>query len=176
MKSFSMLHFFFPLLSSMQIISLSLSAFHSPSVSEQAKSLKKNKIIWLSLMCFDFPISNPVILPHVGMSIISVFHLHKFGLWTTRISISLWVQPYLQIMKSTVAACAVKPGCVFSFVHHKHINSVNPGCSWDYHIFAFYHFWYFIWSCLHRMMHCDQICRFTAAAQLPLKIQFSSFP
>ena len=88
----------------------------------------------------------------------------------------LRVQPYLQIMKSTAADCAVKPGCVFSFVHHKHINGVNPGCCWNYHIFPFYHFWYFIWFCLHWMIHSKQICHFTAAAQLALKIQFSSSP
>lgn len=108
------------------------STFPSPSVSEKAQ--KKNKIIWLSLMCFDFPISNPVILPHIGMNIISVFHLHKFGLWTTRISIRLAstaVPANYEVFGGSVVA--VKTGC-FSFVQHKHINSVNSGCSFDSHI------------------------------------------
>lgn len=76
MRSFNMLQFLYPFLSTANL-SLPL---HSPSVSAKGKSLKKNKIIWLSLMCFDFLISNPVILPHVGMNIISAIHVHKFGL------------------------------------------------------------------------------------------------
>ena len=144
MKSFNMLHF--SLLFSVRLISLSLSlslalslpAFHSPSVSEKAKSLKKNKIIWLSLMCFDFPISNPVIPPHMGMSIISVFHLHKFGLWTARISIRLvsTALPANNEVFSGIPVGRAPPVPCLSFVHQKHVSGVNSGWRFDCRVFA----------------------------------------
>lgn len=68
-----------------------LFALRSPSVFDKTKSLKKNKIIWLALMCFDFLISNQVILSHMDVGIISVFHLHNFGF-----RIEFQAHPYLQ--------------------------------------------------------------------------------